>query len=234
MAVNVLYREYETVTTGAAAFIEDVGNMFDWDSKPNSGEYSGAFFKGDVDNSKYCGFALMPSSTYPVGQLLLQQGVSVQQSLPIAQHNGTSYAQHVNIAAWENGISICFPDVTNIWTDSLGDNRVAVTVGVCKSTNATTGESGWCAFMVSFTDTYYTYILGQSTSETTSYDKHWDTISALPYSILIPPYTAFSADIPDDILIPKFFPSTGIPAMYGYCNFGGRRYYKNGHIFIPA
>lgn len=234
--VNTLYREYGTITAGASALIADVSSMFEWDSKPESGAYSGAFFKGDMSNSKHCGFALMPSSTYPVGQLLLQQGISTQKSLPIAQHNGKSYAQHVNIAAWENGISICFPDVTNIWSYVDDPSRVAVTVGVCKSTNAVTGEKGWCAFLSENYGggAYYTTVLGQSTTGTSDNSTHYDSASSMPFAVLGSVYFYESYDIPDDILMPMLFPNAGMSAMYGFCTFGGRKYYKNGNIFIPA
>lgn len=227
---EIIKREYATGAEGFAALAKDLIDLYDWDSNTyTEGETIAEFFKDDF------GLYIMQTDYYPE-VWVFSTAISDRYyggQIGSADETGSSRTtKNATIVKYNGNFSICFTDG---WNRTTSYSKMCTdTIGVSSCKNLVTGEIGKCAWHLS-TSTYdqsSPFVASKNTTEYASDTYDFDEYSG-SFSVAIPFYSNCSTDIPDNLLMMQRYQSTEIEQC-GWCTFGGKRYYKNGGILIPA
>lgn len=219
---EILSREYPTGSVDA--FKADMETMMDWDKVEGSGSIYTFKLHNDADGNSFAGISIYGhSGDYPTADPICSNGTNVYSAAMIPT-NG--HFRFVNFVRWDDGF--CAHATKDSSMPCTGGGYTSF--GACKGTDAHTGEVKWVSWEHSSVTGGNTFIGSEKTASTGKHSHYYTangkiTVAEKLYAYATP-YT------PNGILRLAMF-QDGHISTCGYCTWNGKRYYRNGAIFIP-
>lgn len=240
MALNIISKQMANTAESYAEVVEIITNAFEWDEIVTNADPVSTDFRKYTDNTH---------TTYAGIRFVQQNGINGGHYFNAIGNNGTADAEAAFVpqnfngdryARWVFINIVSGPDYICLHGTQGGmpyGAPVHINVGLSKSTNLLTGQAGYASWLgyiddsTSVINNYYLAVLGAALIGNTAHHYHAENNGRLMAVQKL--VTPTSVDVPDGPLLIQTTTESHFNSA-GYCTFGGKKYYKNGCILLPA